>query len=139
MVGERNIATLSKNMDPRLHAGRFVYCSFSDFSVPEGLTPLCTYREDEGLTVIVDKAQAERLGLPHAFDAALITLNVQSDLSAVGFVAQVTRALSDAGISCNVVSAYHHDHLLVPADRADEAMAVLRAVSELAVAGRTQP
>ncbi|MCX6513114.1 MAG: ACT domain-containing protein [Actinobacteria bacterium] len=37
-------------------------------------------------------------------------------------------ALSAAGMSCNVLAGYHHDHLLVPEDRADEAFAILSAL-----------
>ena len=34
-------------------------------------------------------------------------------------------ALAAEGISCNVVAALNHDHLFVPVDRADDAIAVL--------------
>jgi uncharacterized protein len=37
----------------------------------------------------------------------------------------VTSALADLGIACNVLVGYHHDHLLVPFDRAEEAVAAL--------------
>ncbi|MFM8747512.1 MAG: hypothetical protein ACKOED_12755 [Aestuariivirga sp.] len=37
--------------------------------------------------------------------------------------------LADAGIACNVVAALRHDHLFVPAGRADEAQAILQALS----------
>jgi len=46
-------------------------------------------------------------------------------LAAVGLTAAVARALADAGISCNVVAAAHHDHLFVPVDRAAEAIEAL--------------
>ncbi len=39
------------------------------------------------------------------------------------------RALAYEGISCNVIARRHHDHLLVPADRAPAAMAALAALS----------
>jgi hypothetical protein len=47
----------------------------------------------------------------------------------VGFLAAITARLAEAGISVNAVSAFHHDHLFVPADRGDEAMAALRDMS----------
>jgi hypothetical protein len=50
---------------------------------------------------------------------------VHSSLAAVGFLAAVSAALAEAGIACNPVSGVHHDHLFVPAHRADDAMAVL--------------
>ena len=59
----------------------------------------------------------------------MITLEVQSDLTAVGFVAAVARALADAGIPANAVAAYNHDHLFVPAERADAALRTLERMS----------
>jgi hypothetical protein len=56
----------------------------------------------------------------------MITLNVHSALDAVGFLAAVMKALSVRGISTNTVSAYYHDHLFVPSERAEEALAALR-------------
>ena len=47
---------------------------------------------------------------------------MDSTLEQVGLTALFSRALADAGISCNVLAGVHHDHLLVPADRADEAL-----------------
>jgi uncharacterized protein len=52
-----------------------------------------------------------------------------SALDAAGLTAAISTALADAGLSCNVIAGYHHDHLLVPADRAPEALAVLSDVS----------
>ena len=42
--------------------------------------------------------------------------------------AAVSTALADAGVSCNVIAGYFHDHLLVPADRMADALAALAAV-----------
>jgi hypothetical protein len=55
----------------------------------------------------------------------MITLNIHSSLDAVGFLAAITARLASAGMGVNSVSAYFHDHLFVPAVRADEAMAIL--------------
>jgi hypothetical protein len=43
-----------------------------------------------------------------------------------GFLAAITARLAETGISVNVVSAFYHDHLFVPHDRADEALARLQ-------------
>ena len=45
-------------------------------------------------------------------------------------IERVRTALADAGISCNVLAGYHHDHLLVPADQTQRALGVLRHLSE---------
>jgi hypothetical protein len=65
----------------------------------------------------------------YAFASRLITLTVHSALEAVGFLAAITVRLAEAGTSVNAVSAFHHDHLFVPVDRAHEAMGVLREMS----------
>ena len=44
----------------------------------------------------------------------MITLDVHSSLESVGFLAAVSARLAAAGIPCNAVSAFHHDHLFVP-------------------------
>ncbi|MDX2193026.1 MAG: hypothetical protein NW201_06710 [Gemmatimonadales bacterium] len=49
-----------------------------------------------------------------------------SALSAVGRGPRGLRP--EAGIRCNVVAGTRHDHLFVPADRATDAMEVLRAL-----------
>jgi hypothetical protein len=54
---------------------------------------------------------------------------VHSALDAVGLTAAVSRALADAGVSCNVIAGAHHDHLLVPFERGEEALAVLRGLA----------
>ncbi|HCH95585.1 MAG TPA: hypothetical protein DFK13_12220, partial [Erythrobacter sp.] len=61
-------------------------------------------------------------------DFARITLTVHSDLEGVGLTSAVSGALADAGIACNMIAAFHHDHAFVPCPRAAEALDVLRAL-----------
>ena len=130
MTGERGLDALLRNVKPEMQPGTFVFCTIpSGEPIPAAVNPLLTFREQEGTTLAILREEAEASGLRHAFASRLITLTVHSALDAVGFLAAVTARLADAGISVNAVSAFHHDHLFVPADRADEAMAVLRAMS----------
>ena len=129
MGGELNLAKLQDRMAPELHPDTFVYCSLADFTLPPGITPTCTFAEAEGLTVIVERSQAQRFGLLFEFEARLITLTIHSSLEAVGFLAKLAAKLAQANISCNVVSAYHHDHLFVPREEATAAMALLASLA----------
>jgi hypothetical protein len=122
-----DLTTLLATLEPTLHDGVYVFARLPG-AVPANLVPLGTFRESEGLTVIVTADEAARLGLPVLFRAAWITLTVHSDLAAVGLTAAVAAALADAGISCNVVAAAFHDHLFVPAESATAAVAALRAL-----------
>jgi hypothetical protein len=65
----------------------------------------------------------------------MITLEVHSSLEAVGFLAAVTRRLAEARIGANPVSAFFHDHLFVPADRAEEAVTILEQLASDARGG----
>jgi len=103
-----------------------VFCTLRDGRLPSGLEVLGSFREQEGLTVIVDRATAERAGLSFDYVAAWITLNVHSALEAVGLTAAFATALGKAGISCNVIAGYYHDHLFVGLADAERAMHVLR-------------
>ena len=93
------------------------------------MSPICTFREAEGLTVIVEKGQAEHRAVEYVFEARLITLTVHSSLEAVGFLAALAGSLAQASIPCNAVAGYHHDHLFVPTARAGEAFALLSAMA----------
>jgi hypothetical protein len=85
--------------------------------------------ESEGTTAIVSITEAERRGWPIEFRAAWLTVTVHSSLDAVGLTASLAGVLADRGIACNVLAGYFHDHLLVPLDRADEAIAALEALA----------
>ena len=78
---------------------------------------------------IVDRATADARSWTYDYVAAWMTLRVHSSLAAIGLTAAVSRALADQGISCNVLSGYFHDHLLVPVERASDAMAALHRLS----------
>ncbi len=126
MTSERDLNRLLADMQPMLDPETFVFCTVpSGAFLPADINPVQIFREREGKTLILPCTEAEAAGLDCQFPCRMITLNVHSALDAVGFLAAVTSLLASAGISVNAVSAYHHDHLFVPAERADEAMRLL--------------
>jgi uncharacterized protein len=125
MSGEKSITNLLSGMSPVLNEGEYVFCSVADVSVLAGDNVLGSFREKEGLTVILERARADSLCLRYEFVAAWITLTVHSALDAVGLTAAFASALSDAGISCNVIAGYYHDHIFVNKADANEAVTVL--------------
>lgn len=105
------------------------------FVLIEGEPPADAFaviREEEGTTAIVP---GERAGAPFA----RITLTAHSALDGVGLTAAVSAALAGAGIACNVVAGYHHDHLFVPWDRREEALVLLQRLSQHSAAAGGGP
>ena len=125
MSGETDLRALLAGMKPTLRPEVYVFWTLPpDATLPAGVVPFATVREDEGLTVVIERQLTWEPADDDAYRA--ITLGVHSSLNAVGFIAAVSRALADAGIPANVIAGYHHDHLLVPAAHAEHAMTILR-------------
>jgi hypothetical protein len=116
--------TLLRSLQPVLHDDEFVFCTHPEVAGD----PVCIVREQEGLTLILRRDEAERLGIAFTFPCRMITLEVHSSLEAVGLIALIASALAGKGISVNPVSGYYHDHLFVPVAQADDAMAAIRAI-----------
>ena len=129
--GETDLAVLLGSMQPELLPGDWVFATIEPDNLVEAAA---TVREPEGLSVVISRAEAERIGAHTAQVYRWITLRVHSSLEAVGLTAAVSAALTDRGISCNVIAGAFHDHVLVPTARADDAV---RALTELS--GRWSP
>lgn len=130
MSGTTDLTTLLKTMKPELNRTDVVFCTVSDeLSRYLNLEPIATFHEKEGLTLVLEKHQAQRASLP--FDGVFhqITLSVHSSLEAVGLTAAVSAQLTRYGISANVIAAYYHDHIFVPKEKADEAIEALNELS----------
>ncbi|WP_035803335.1 ACT domain-containing protein [Kitasatospora mediocidica] len=140
MSGEKDLRKLLSGMRPELNPGRYVFGFVesggqgsgegSGGSVPAGVVPVVSVAEPEGLTLVVRLEEAEAAGLRYDFVAGWITLRVHSALEAVGLTAAVAQRLTEAGLSCNVVAGFHHDHLFVPYERAAEAVALLEELAQ---------
>ena len=116
---------LLRTMTPVLQPDVYAFVSLPADTTVAADDVVASIREPEGLSLVVERAVAERAGLAPAFLCRWITLTVHSDLAAVGLTAAVSRALADAGLPCNVVAGTYHDHLFVPVARAADALDAL--------------
>lgn len=112
-MSESNLRTLIQQMQPQENPGEYVFCVVSDITIVSIESIICFFREDEGITIIIEKAIAEKHDLPYSGIFGWITLQIESSLEAVGLTATFATALGQVGISCNVVAGYHHDHIFV--------------------------
>lgn len=125
-----DLAAILSSLQPVLNEGVYAYTLVpSDSKIPS-LDAIGMFREAEGTTLIAPEAEVRAAGLPVLFRTAWITLKVDSALQAVGLTAAFSRALGEAGISCNVVAAACHDHIFVPAAAAERAVACLQALQQ---------
>ncbi|KYN90283.1 transporter [Vibrio cidicii] len=122
---------LLKSMSPKLLDGEYVFCCvdgpLADYL---HLEPMATFREQEGLTLVVPRDKAELGGLRFDGIFRLITLTVHSSLQAVGLTAAFASQLAEHGISANVVAGYYHDHIFVPQEKAQAALQALESLAE---------
>ena len=121
--GDMNLQRMLATLELILADDDYVFCVVNE--VPGGATPFATIQELEGVTLVLPRQQADALSLKYNELFARITLSVHSSLMAVGLTAAVANALSEQNISANVIAAYYHDHVLVPKQRSQEALAAL--------------
>ena len=128
MSGETDLATMLGTLDVEPRDGTWTLLTRRMPDAALDAQAAARIDEREGITYVVPEHVAREQGESPRFVAAWLTLRVHSALDAVGLTAAVSRALADAGIACNVLAGFHHDHLLVPAARRADAIAALHAL-----------
>jgi hypothetical protein len=128
-----DLDVLLSSIAPKLVPDRFAFLAVRSRDDLDALDPVCVFREAEAISVICSVERAEKAGMKVDRVYRQITLQVHSSLEAVGFLAAVAAALAAVGVPCNAVSAYYHDHIFVPEDKAEKAM---EALSSIARTGR---
>jgi len=129
MPGDLDLARMLASLDIEQRPGAFTFVT-GDWPAL-GPVAHAMVTESEGTTYVVTVDDARSVGAPVEFEAAWLTLTVWSALEAVGLTAAVSKALADAGIACNMLAGYHHDHLLVPVTEVAAAVRLLRNLSPL--------
>lgn len=130
MAGEENLSQLIRGMSPKLNEGEYVFARVESFKGIDRDTTICEFKEEEGITIVIDKAKADELGLAYEFIASWITISIHSSLDAVGLTALFSSELAKFHISCNVIAAYYHDHIFVDKKDAKKAIEILAALWE---------
>ena len=134
MSGEADLHRLIAAMDPVLDPELYVFATGKLDDIPSEIAPRMLFHEAEGVTVILPKSVVQLTDLTWDFPCRMITLNIHSALDAVGFLARITAVLARLEMGVNPVSAFFHDHIFVPQDRAEDAMNALRILSQDAAA-----
>lgn len=129
MSGEKDLQQLLKSMKPEHNAGDYVFCKIESLEKVNLNDIEMFFREKEAITLILKKETAESLNFGCSVIMSWITLTVHSSLEAVGLTAAFSKALSENGISCNVVAAFYHDHIFVNKKDIEKAIKILNSLS----------
>jgi hypothetical protein len=130
MSGIVELDELLKSMSPELQDGDYVFCTIEDDDFDyQSLNPLASFKESEGLTLVIAMAAAVQAKLAFEGTFKQITLTVHSSLEAVGLTAAVATKLADYGISANIIAAYYHDHVFVQTEKSEQALLALKEFS----------
>ena len=128
--GETDLSEMLQSLTVSVRPEPYVVVALpvDEVAPPLGAGVVAVIDEVEGPTVIATLSRAAHEGWPHDFVASWLTLDVHSALSAVGLTAAFSRQLGRAGIPCNVIAGFFHDHILVPVDKTDAAVDVIEAL-----------
>ncbi len=133
MASPIDLRELLKIMKPKLQLGEWVFCVVSEVKFRHmNIKALCTFKEKEGISAILDRPSADANSIQYSSMWRMISLSLHSNLEGIGMLAAISTRFAKEGIPLNIVSAYHHDHLFVPAKSVDRALAILKDIGEKA-------
>ncbi|MDJ0992388.1 MAG: ACT domain-containing protein [Dinoroseobacter sp.] len=124
----RDTLAMIRGMAPERQPGVWHFVTVSSEQAAR-LAPkaLSAIREPEGQSLVLSEDIAKAEGLLTDLPMAHILLRVNSALDGVGLTAAVASALAEVSIPANVVAGAQHDHVFVPVEMAERAVAQLLA------------
>jgi len=121
--GETDLQAILASLDVERRAGTYGFVETDPGDPPpDGAVAMIDERRTVSWVVPLPHPQAQ-------FPSAWLTLSTETSPAAVGLTGVLGRALADEGIAVNVLAGLRRDHLLVPVDRADDAMVTLRGLA----------
>ncbi len=125
--GEEDLPNILNNLQPELLTEDYVFITSDDNPNSENeLDPIATFKEKEGVTLVITQERAQGNNLQYNSVFSCISLGVHSSLTSVGLIAAISKSLSDNGIACNVFSGYFHDHIFVQKSLSTQAMELIK-------------
>tara|TARA_B100000767_G_scaffold275327_1_gene311740 strand:- start:2436 stop:2783 length:348 start_codon:yes stop_codon:yes gene_type:complete len=108
----------------KLNSEAFVFCSVQKSLFKES-DILLFFREIEGNTYVVSEKIALSKKIYFKETWALISVETTTALNDVGITNHISSILVKHKIPCNMIAAFHHDHLFIPYNLASDALRIL--------------
>jgi len=132
MHGETNLDTILRDLKPLVRPEVFVFCTAPNANYGDlaSTQPFASIQEEEGLTLVLVKEQADKNEMPYSGTFRCITLSIHSSLEAVGLTAAISTKLAQRQISANMLAGFYHDHIFVPAHQLQDAIQTLTSLTQ---------
>jgi uncharacterized protein len=128
--GETDLGRILEDLTVSRRDGVFVFATIPPGQPLPDLPIAAMVGEVEGTTIVLNRDVAVGAGVEYEFEAAWLTIDTHTSLEAVGVAASISTALAMKAIPVNIIAGFHHDHLLVPADMAEDAIAAVELVRQ---------
>lgn len=129
-MADKSISALLSTLAPQLDERELVFCKVDEQACRRlNVLPVCLFKEANGISIVLERSQADQLALPYSGIWSLITCTVDSQLSEVGFLSAVTFRLAASGIRVKPVSGCSQDFWFVPRHDVDRVRSILLELS----------
>ena len=127
MPGQTDLKKILESIDPYLVDESFIFMTTDQSlsSISNTLNPIASFKENEGLSLVITQATADKNAITYDSVFSCISLGVHSSLESYGLISTISRELTQNNISTNVFSGYYHDHIFVQSEKADKALEII--------------
>ena len=127
MPGQTDLKKILESIDPYLVDESFIFMTTDQSlsSISNTLNPIASFLENEGLSLVITQATADKNAITYDSVFSCISLGVHSSLESYGLISTISRELTQNNISTNVFSGYYHDHIFVQSEKADKALEII--------------
>ena len=127
MPGQTDLKKILESIDPYLVDESFIFMTTDQSlsSISNTLNPIASFMENEGLSLVITQATADKNAITYDSVFSCISLGVHSSLESYGLISIISRELTQNNISTNVFSGYYHDHIFVQSEKADKALEII--------------
>ena len=127
MPGQTDLKKILESIDPYLVDESFIFMTTDQSlsSISNALNPIASFLENEGLSLVITQAIADKNAITYDSVFSCISLGVHSSLESYGLISTISKELTQNNISTNVFSGYYHDHIFVQSSKAHQALEII--------------